>query len=258
MRTRNSVGTQSSWSPSGQATPQADVPDRVAFVGLVNAANGIQSSWGAPEANGSPIIGYDVQIDDNSGFSSPTEFSPQRHLAAVHRAGGSHHLLRPSPGHERARRWTLVAGCQPHPRRWGGCAGCAEQCAQRIAPDLKLDLLDVGRAAVEQGQDHVLRSPMARGRKFLVGEPRQRHRGERLCPDRLDPWNHLRGPGPGPINSGRAWDLGRRPGMSRIAGDRRRPIVRAGAGRTDRRDIRSIRHPLYARGFVRRGGGPRS
>ena len=76
VRTRNSVGTQSSWSPSGQATPQADVPDQVAFVYLDNVASGIQAEWGAPEANGSAITGYTVQIDDNSSFSSPTEFSP--------------------------------------------------------------------------------------------------------------------------------------------------------------------------------------
>ena len=48
----------------------------MAFVYLDNVASGIQAEWGAPEANGSAITGYDVQIDDNSSFSSPTEFSP--------------------------------------------------------------------------------------------------------------------------------------------------------------------------------------
>ena len=71
VRARNSVGTQSSWSPSGQATPQAAVPDRM-FVYLSNTETGVMAEWGEPEANGSPILDYTVQIDDNSGFASPT------------------------------------------------------------------------------------------------------------------------------------------------------------------------------------------
>ena len=70
FRARNSVGTAADWSPSGTATPVAEVPDRVAFVGLVNSASGMIAAWGEPEANGTPVTGYEVEWDDDSGFGS--------------------------------------------------------------------------------------------------------------------------------------------------------------------------------------------
>ena len=75
VRATNSVGTQSTWSQSRQVTPQADVPDQVQFVGLANTSNGIDADWGAPENNGAAISSYDIQIDGNSAFSSPSSFN---------------------------------------------------------------------------------------------------------------------------------------------------------------------------------------
>ena len=72
IRATNSQGTQSQYSPSGTATPAAEVPDDVQFVGLTNTTSGMDADWGAPENNGGAIINYRVQIDDNSGFNSPT------------------------------------------------------------------------------------------------------------------------------------------------------------------------------------------
>ena len=72
VRARNSVGTQTAWSPFGTATPQAEVPDAVQFVSLENTTSAIDADWGEPEANGSAILDYTIQTDDNSAFSSPT------------------------------------------------------------------------------------------------------------------------------------------------------------------------------------------
>ena len=71
VRATNGVGTQSSYSPNGTATPQAEVPDQIQHVGLVNTSFGVQSNWGEPEENGSAILDYRIEWDDNSSFSSP-------------------------------------------------------------------------------------------------------------------------------------------------------------------------------------------
>ena len=72
VRATNGVGQRSTWSPSGTATPQAEVPDAVQVVVLTNLNNGMRADWGEPEANGATITGYRLQFDDNSSFSSPT------------------------------------------------------------------------------------------------------------------------------------------------------------------------------------------
>ena len=72
VRATNGVGQRTTWSPSGTATPQADVPDAVQVVVLTNLNNGMRADWGEPEANGAAITGYRLQFDDNSAFSSPT------------------------------------------------------------------------------------------------------------------------------------------------------------------------------------------
>ena len=71
IRAENSVGTQTTYSSSGNATPAAEVPDQVQFVGLINTGTGVDADWGAPENNGGTITGYRIEWDDNSGFSSP-------------------------------------------------------------------------------------------------------------------------------------------------------------------------------------------
>ena len=71
IRAENSVGTQTTYSSSGNATPAAEVPDQVQFIGLINTGTGVDADWGAPENNGGTITGYRIEWDDNSGFSSP-------------------------------------------------------------------------------------------------------------------------------------------------------------------------------------------
>ena len=72
VRATNSVGQQTTWSPSGTVTPQAAAPDAVQVVVLTNLNNGMRADWGEPEANGAAITGYRLQFADNSTFSSPT------------------------------------------------------------------------------------------------------------------------------------------------------------------------------------------
>ena len=72
IRAENSVGTQTTYSSSGNATPAAEVPDQVQFVGLINTGTGVDADWGAPENNGGSITGYRIEWDDNSGFTSPS------------------------------------------------------------------------------------------------------------------------------------------------------------------------------------------
>ena len=75
IRATNSVGQQPQWSPSGQASPEAAVPDQVGLVALINTASGIETSWAAPENNGATISSYTVQIANNSAFTARTEVS---------------------------------------------------------------------------------------------------------------------------------------------------------------------------------------
>ena len=72
VRAENSVGQQATRSPSGVGTPVAMVPDQVQFVGLENLSNGVQADWGAPEANGSAITGYQIDSADNAAFTGRT------------------------------------------------------------------------------------------------------------------------------------------------------------------------------------------
>ena len=72
VRATNGVGQRTTWSPSGTATPQAEVPDAVQVVVLTNLNNGMRADWGAPKANGAVITGYRLQFDDNAAFNSPT------------------------------------------------------------------------------------------------------------------------------------------------------------------------------------------
>ena len=71
VRAENSVGAQTSWSPSEESTPQAEVPDQIQLIALDLGDGRITTDWGIPEANGSAIINYRLQWDDNSSFSSP-------------------------------------------------------------------------------------------------------------------------------------------------------------------------------------------
>ena len=76
VRATNGVGQQSSYSPSGTATPAAEVPDQVQFVGLTNTPSAIEADWGEPENNGASVTGYRIQWDDNATFSSPQSANP--------------------------------------------------------------------------------------------------------------------------------------------------------------------------------------
>ena len=76
VRATNGVGQQSNYSPSGTATPAAEVPDQVQFVGLTNTTSAIEADWGEPEDNGASITSYRIQWDDNSTFSSPQSANP--------------------------------------------------------------------------------------------------------------------------------------------------------------------------------------
>ena len=73
VRARNSVGQQTSWSPSGEADPVADVPDQVQFVGLSNVVSGVRVDWGVPDDGGAAVSSYDVQIANNNAFTARTE-----------------------------------------------------------------------------------------------------------------------------------------------------------------------------------------
>ena len=75
VRATNGVGQQTAWSPSGTATPSADVPDQIQQVALENTSTGIRASWGEPDDNGASVTTYRAQIDDNTGFSSPQTFN---------------------------------------------------------------------------------------------------------------------------------------------------------------------------------------
>ncbi len=72
VRATNSVGTQPTWGPSGRATPQAAVPDRVQGACLSNTSTGIRVQWGPPEANGAALTAVTVQRSTRSDFSSAT------------------------------------------------------------------------------------------------------------------------------------------------------------------------------------------
>ena len=72
VRATNGVGQQTTYSSSGTVTPAAEMPDQIARVVLENRTSNLIARWGAPENNGASISTYNVQIDDNSGFSSPT------------------------------------------------------------------------------------------------------------------------------------------------------------------------------------------
>ena len=75
VRAVNGVGTQTAYSPTGRATPLAEVPDQVQTVALSNAAAGLFARWGVPEANGDPITGYAVQIANNASFTAAASSS---------------------------------------------------------------------------------------------------------------------------------------------------------------------------------------
>ena len=68
---RNARGS-SGFSGTGTATPAAEVPDQIQHIGLSNTSNAVEATWGEPENNGSAILDYRIQWDDNSGFSSPS------------------------------------------------------------------------------------------------------------------------------------------------------------------------------------------
>lgn len=80
VRATNSVGQQPSWSPSGNATPAAAVPDQVQAVALANGPTGITATWGEPEANGDAIDNYTVQIATDSGFTANMASHTQENL----------------------------------------------------------------------------------------------------------------------------------------------------------------------------------
>ena len=199
VRTRNSVGTQSSWSPSGQATPQADVPDQVAFVYLDNVASGIQAEWGAPENNGSTITGYDVQIDDNSSFSSPSEFSPSgtsRLFTGL--SEGTTYYVRARAINARGNgAWSPTRSLTRDDGRRR-----AERAAARAdgrLPSGRHRILWNGAAGRQRRADHRLRTPMAGGGQRLVRQRRQPgSSAELLHPDRgVTAGDDLRGAGAG-------------------------------------------------------------
>ena len=83
VRARNSVGTQTTWSPSGRATPMASVPGRISSISLTNTQSSIQGRWGAPEDGGSTITGYTVQYSTNSDLSSPTTVNTTSRIVTV-------------------------------------------------------------------------------------------------------------------------------------------------------------------------------
>ena len=70
VRVRNSRG-MSGFSSVGTATPQAEVPDQIQYVGLANTSTAIDVEWGEPEDNGSTVLDYRLEWDDNSAFTSP-------------------------------------------------------------------------------------------------------------------------------------------------------------------------------------------
>ena len=76
VRAINGIGTQTTWSDSGEAEPAAEAPDQIQGVVLGNESTGIRASWGVPQANGTAVTGYTIQWDDNSAFSSPSSASP--------------------------------------------------------------------------------------------------------------------------------------------------------------------------------------
>ena len=72
VRATNTQGSQSSWSPSGTATPSGDPPDQFQRVFVVNTTTGLSIHWGAPEANGAALIDYRIEMSTQPNFSSPT------------------------------------------------------------------------------------------------------------------------------------------------------------------------------------------
>ena len=127
VRAINGIGTQTTWSDSGEATPAAEVPDQVQRVVLTNESTGIQANWGAPMANGAAVTGYTVHIDDNASFSSPSSAGPTgtSRLFTSLTEGTTYYVrarggARPATAHGRRRlRWNgmtaaLCRACRRH------------------------------------------------------------------------------------------------------------------------------------------------
>ena len=70
VRMVNTVGVQTSYSPSGNAVPVANAPGRISGISLTNNQENVRATWGEPDDGGSTILDYTLEWDTQNDFDS--------------------------------------------------------------------------------------------------------------------------------------------------------------------------------------------
>ena len=70
VRMVNTVGVQTSYSPSGTAVPVANEPGRISGISLTNNQDNVRATWGEPDDGGSTILDYTLEWDTQTDFDS--------------------------------------------------------------------------------------------------------------------------------------------------------------------------------------------